>query len=204
MLLHDCLSNVLAWVFKSYTDDLTLLGVLFTINAGLSVVDSITAKMTDALREEIKSEIAKFEGENWLKVIAPEETDSDKAIRSKLKPLVDGVVRMKEEIPSLFNDRSAYWKNVMTVVAAFLLACMAIPYTARILLLSVLTLPLMQWSFSREKNEFIDRFKEAAERARETFRTIQEGSTTKETDSDAISEKLSGPEGVIAASTGTP
>ena len=197
-------SSILSWVFKSYTDDLTLLGVLFTINAGLSGVDSITTKMTEALRESIKKEIAKFEGENWLKVIAPEETDSDKAIRSKLKPLVDGVVQMKEEIPSLFNDSAAFWKNVMIGVAAILLVCMAIPYTARIMLLSVLTLPLMQRSFSREKNDFMGRFKTAAERARETFRTIQEGSTMKETDSNAIAEKLSGPEGVIAAGTKTP
>ena len=198
MPLHDCLSNALAWVFKSYTDDLTLLGVLFTINAGLSVVDSITAKMTDALREEIKSEIAKFEGENWLKVIAPEETDSDKAIRSKLKPLIDGVVRMKVEIPSLFSGRAAYWKNVMVGVAALLLVCMAIPYTARILLLSVLTLPLMQHSFSCEKKTFMDRFEKAANGVRETFKTIQSNSTTKETDQDDIAKKLSGPEGVIA------
>lgn len=200
----DGQSQFLEWVFKSYTDDLTLLGVLFTINAGLSVVDSITAKMIDALRKSIREEIAKFEGENWLKVIAPNETDSDKAIRSKLKPLIDGVVQMKEEIPSLFNERAAFWKNAMIGVSAFLLVCMAIPYTARILLLSVLTLPLMQLSFSREKNEFMGRFKKAADRVRDTFKTIQEGSTTKETDSKAIAEKLLGPEGVIAASTPTP
>lgn len=198
MPLPECLSNALAWAFKSYTDDLTLLGVLFTINAGLSVVDSITSMMTDALREEIKSEIAKFEGENWLKAIAPDETDSDKAIRAKLKPLVDGVVRMKVEIPSLFNGRAAHWKNVMIGVAALLLVCMAIPYTARILLLSVLTLPLMQLSFSREKKAFLKKFENAANGVRETFKTIQSSSTTKETDQDDIAEKLSGPEGAIA------
>lgn len=173
------LATLSVWVMsKTPNNDVTLLSVLFAFNAGFSSVDSIVSGMLKNLRSEIRHRVCHYTETDWIRSIAPTDTEQDKAKRSILTALVKGVTDMQNEIPSMFCRNAFWWKIVMAISAAIALYCMATQHTERLTLLLALPIPLFMLSCRVELRAFNARFDEACKNLEKERKLIKEVDAT--------------------------
>lgn len=184
------LSALWSWLMtKAPNDDTTLLSVLFAFNAGFSTVDSIIGGMLKRLRTKIRCRICRYTDAEWIKSVAPDDTEQDKTKRDVMTALVKGVTDLQDEIPSMFCKNACVWKVFMAIAAAIALYCMAVPHTQRITLLLALPIPLFLLSCRIELNSFNKRL-DAACKNLEKERDLIKDATASEKKKENIETKI--------------
>lgn len=189
----------LNWIFANGSNgDLTLLGVIFTINAGFSSLDILIHNIVTPLRAKLRKRLSKYRDANWMRAIAPSETERDQGKREVLAALVNEVASLEAEIPELFKGTSRRWKRIMAVTAALTVVLMAIPYTGRIVILLSLTVPLFYWRCRKELDRFNKKLEEACGNLDKNYNTIK-ASCVDTNSSNAMETQLAAMESKIPA-----
>lgn len=199
----EWLVKALKWIVSDGSGgDLTLLGAIFTLNAGFSAVDILVHGIVSPLRAKLRSRLSKYRDANWMRAIAPSETERDQGKRDVLDALVKEVTKRESEIPDLFKDTSRRWKWVMAAAAAIALVLMAIPYSGRIVILLACTIPGFYLHCWLEKNAFNSKLETACENLDNNYKAIKESCGANDA-SESVSDKLTTIESRIETSTST-
>ena len=178
------------WILADGTNgDLTLLGVIFSLNAGFSALDVLVHGIITPLRAKLRKRLSKYRDANWMRAIAPSETERDQGKRDVLNALVNEVEKLESEIPDLFRGTSRTWKWIMAVAAAIALVLMAIPYSGRVVIVLALTVPLFYLNCRHELNRFNSRLDEACKSLDKSYAAIKTNCNNEESSTN-ISDKL--------------
>lgn len=194
--------KVLKWIVSDGSGgDLTLLGIIFSLNAGFSSIDILAHGIVTPLRAKLRKRLSKYRDANWMRAIAPSETERDQGKRDVLEALVNEVTKLESEIPELFKDTSKRWKRIMAGVAAIVLVLMAIPYNGRIVIVFALTIPGFYWSCRREQKAFDSKLEDACKNLDQNYKAIKESCGASDA-SENVSDRLNSIESKMP--TGTP
>lgn len=180
--------------------DLTMLGAIFTLNAGFSALDILVHGIITPLRTKLRKRLSKYRDANWMRAIAPSETERDQGKRDILAALVSEVDKLESEIPDLFKNTSRKWKWVMAAAATLALVLMAIPYSGRIVLVLALTIPGFYLSCRIELSWFNRRLETACKNLDNNYEAIKTNCRSEDS-STSISTKLDSIESKIASDT---
>lgn len=196
--------DVLKWIVADASGgDLTLLGAIFTLNAGFSSIDILAHGIVTPLRAKLRKRLSKYRDANWIRAIAPSETERDQGKREVLKALVDEVTKLESEIPDLFKNTLKLWKRIMAVTAAIVLMLMAIPYSGRIVILLACTIPGFYLHCRREKKLFTAKLDNACNNLDQNYKAIKENCGANDA-SESVSNKLTSIESNMPGSVAAP
>lgn len=194
----------LKWIVADCSHgDLTLLGVIFTLNAGFSAVDILVHGIVTPLRAKLRKRLSKYRDANWMRAIAPSETERDQGKRDVLAALVTEVEKLESEIPELFKGTSRTWKWIMAGAAAIALVLMAIPYSGRIVIVLALTVPLFYINCRIELSRFNSKLDDACRNLDKSYTAIKTNCNSEDSSTN-VSAKLTSIESKMKSDTSAP
>ena len=178
------------WVLADGTNgDLTLLGVIFSLNAGFSALDVLVHGIVTPLRAKLRKRLSKYRDANWMRAIAPSETERDQGKRDVMAALVAEVEKLEADIPELFKNTSRTWKWIMAAAAAIALVLMTIPYSGRVVIVLALTVPLFYLNCRLELSRFNSKLDDACKSLDKSYTAIK-SNCSNEDSSTNVSAKL--------------
>ena len=182
---------VFNWLFSDVSEgDLTLLGVLFTLNASFSSVDILIHGIVSPLRTKLRKRLNRYRDAKWMRAIAPSENERDQGKRDVLNALVNDVTSFESEIPELFKGTARTWKWIMATVSAVTLLLMAIPYSGRIVVLLALTIPGFYLHCRIELRNFNKKLDAACSNLDKSYKAIKDNCATSNS-LDNVADRLS-------------
>ena len=179
--------------------DLTLLSIIFGVNAGFSAIDSLAGNLLEALRKCTGKRLVKYRDAKWIKNIAPTDTVKDETKRLLLTKVVGKVLAFADQTGNLFRTNVFCWKVVMALAAVTSFVFMAIPYAPWWSAFLILPVPLCFCSCLIELGIFKIRIGKKCNEVESIYNNLKEDSsiTDSATDKGSVEARLASLEALL-------
>ena len=142
MIAVGFLSDLMQWLSAKGTDAQVLLGAVFSLNMGLTILKKFVDELNQRLLTAITAKIAAARNAGWLGDLSVIEDVSSAGFRSAVRCLVIERDDLEAQPPKFLVFTTFVAKTLMLLCASTALVCMAAPCTNRWTILLALPYPV--------------------------------------------------------------